>query len=131
MLESVDYMHWKWKNYPSMWHGQYTGPAHEPTIILEAIASKDLWIWHAFFGLPVSLNDINVLHRSHLFVKLAEGEAPKVNYTINGHNYTIGYYLADKIYPQWATFVKPIRRPRDNKVKYYTMAQAAVRKDVE
>jgi hypothetical protein len=44
MLESVDYMHWKWKNYPSMWHGQYTGPAHEQTIILEAIASKDLWI---------------------------------------------------------------------------------------
>jgi hypothetical protein len=25
------------------------GHHHTPTIILEAVASKDLWIWHAFF----------------------------------------------------------------------------------
>jgi hypothetical protein len=43
----------------------------------------------------------------------------------------MGYYLADEIYPQWTTFVKPIRRPRNNKAKYFTMAQAPVRKDVE
>jgi len=76
MLGSIDCMHWQWKNCPVAWHGQYTGHKREPTIILEAVASKDLWIWHAFFGLPGSLNDINVLHRSHLFSKLAEGEAP-------------------------------------------------------
>ncbi len=100
MLGNVDCMHWEWKNCPSAWHGQYTGHTHEPTIILEAVASKNIWIWHAFFGLLGSLNDINVLHRSHLFAKLAEGQAPEVNYTINGHNYTMGYYLADRIYPQ-------------------------------
>jgi hypothetical protein len=87
MLGSVDCMHWEWKNSPSTWHGQYTGHAHEPTIILEAAASKDLWILHAFFRLQGSLNDINVLHCSLLFAKLAEGEAPEVNYTINDHNY--------------------------------------------
>jgi hypothetical protein len=87
MLGSVDCMHWEWKNCPSTWHGQYTGHAHEPTIILEAAASKDLWILHAFFRLQGSLNDINVLHCSLLFAKLAEGEAPEVNYTINDHNY--------------------------------------------
>jgi hypothetical protein len=108
MLRSVDCMYWEWKNYPSTWHGQYTGHAHGSTIIFEAIALKDLWIWHAFFGLPRSLNDINVLHCSHLFTKLAEGEVPKVNYTINGHNYTMEYYLTVGIYPQWVTFVKPI-----------------------
>lgn len=59
MLGSIDCMHWKWKNCPTIWHGQYTGHVHEPTIILEAVASKDLWIWHAFFGLPGSHNDIN------------------------------------------------------------------------
>jgi hypothetical protein len=37
-----------------------------------------------FFGLPVSLNDINVLQRSPLFAKLSNGEAPKVSYNING-----------------------------------------------
>ncbi|XP_062208920.1 uncharacterized protein LOC133910594 [Phragmites australis] len=61
----------------------------------------------------------------------AEGHAPEVNYTINDHNYTIGYYLADGIYPQWATFVKPIPSPQGNKRKYFTKVQAAVRKEVE
>ena len=89
----------------------YTGHYHEPTIILEAVASQDLWIWHAFFGLPGSLNDINVLERSPVFATLTEGRAPPINCRINGHNYTMGYYLADGIYPNWSTFVKTIPCP--------------------
>ena len=89
----------------------YTGHYHEPTIILEAVASQDLWIWHAFFGMLRSLNDINVLDRSPIFAALAEGHTTPVNYTINGHEYTMGYYLADEIYPNWSTFVKTIPRP--------------------
>ncbi|CAN6198287.1 unnamed protein product [Urochloa humidicola] len=131
MLGSIDCMHWQWKNCPTAWQGMYTGHMNEPTIILEAVASHDLWIWHAFFGLPGSLNDINVLHRSHLFANLAQGEAPVVNYTINSHDYTMGYYLADGIYPRWATFVKTISRPLGNKRKYFAKAQEATRKDVE
>jgi hypothetical protein len=69
MFRSIDCMHWRWKNYPSAWQGMYTGHVHEPTIILEAVANKDLWIWHAFFRMPGSLNDINILHRSSLFAR--------------------------------------------------------------
>ena len=58
----------------------------KPTIILEAVVSNDLWIWLAFFGMPGSHNDINVLHRSHVFAKLAEGTTLEVNYSINGHD---------------------------------------------
>jgi hypothetical protein len=68
-------MHWTWKNCPKAWHEQYCGKSKDATIVLEAIASQDLWIWHYFFGLPETLNDINVLQRSPLFTKLANGEA--------------------------------------------------------
>ena len=67
MLGSIDCMHWTWKNCPTAWHGQFTGKEKKPTIVLEAVASKNLWIWHAFFGLPGALNDINVLDRSPVF----------------------------------------------------------------
>ncbi|XP_062191266.1 uncharacterized protein LOC133895082 [Phragmites australis] len=78
-----------------------------------------------------SLNDINVLHRSHLLDNLAVGEAPKVQYSINGHHSTMGYYLADGIYPEWATFVKPIQSLVGRKRQHFMVQQATVRKDVE
>ena len=131
MLGSVDCMHWKWKNCPTAWHGMYSGHIHEPTNILEAVASYDLWIWHAFFGLPRSLNDINVLERSTIFNELAEGRAPLVNYPVNGHEYKMGYYLTDGIYPSWSTFVKTIPCPQGNKKKHFAAAQESARKDVE
>ena len=49
MLGSIDCMHWRWKNCPTVWHGAFSVRYHEPTIILEAVASYDLWIWHAYF----------------------------------------------------------------------------------
>ncbi|XP_020254359.1 uncharacterized protein LOC109831450 [Asparagus officinalis] len=36
---------------PTAWAGQYSGRHGGPTIILEAIASYDLWIWHALGSL--------------------------------------------------------------------------------
>ena len=131
MLGSIDCMHWAWKNCPYEKQGQYKGHVEKPTIILEAVASHNLWIWHAFFGMPGSHNDINVLHRSPLFENLAEGTAPQVNYIVNGHDYTMGYYLADGIYPSWATLVKSISLPMGNRRKYFAKAQEAARKDVE
>jgi len=131
MLGSIDCMHWEWKNCPYEKQGQYKGHVNKPTIILEVVASHNLHIWHAFFGMPGSHNDINVLHRSPLFANLAEGRAPEMKYTINGHDYTMGYYLADGIYPSWATLVKTITHPEGNKRKYFAKAQEAARKDVE
>ncbi|KAM6542923.1 hypothetical protein CsatB_007370 [Cannabis sativa] len=131
MLGSIDCMHWKWKNCPSAWKGMYCGHIHEPTIILEVVASYDLWIWHAFFGLPGSHNDINVLEHSSVFRELTEGRAPNVNYSINGHDYSMGYYLADGIYPSWSTFVKTIHAPHGHKKKHFAAAQESGRKDIE
>ena len=66
-----------------------------------------------------SLNDINVLDRSHVFDVLAEGRVALINYTINRHEYAIGYYLAYEIYPNWSTFLKTIPSPLGAKGKYF------------
>jgi hypothetical protein len=82
------------------------GHKGSPTIILEAVVSKDLRIWHVFFGMSGSYNDINVLQRSPVFDGIANGTTPHVNFVVNGNSYRMGYYLADKIYPDWSTLVK-------------------------
>ncbi|XP_042962592.1 uncharacterized protein LOC122296860 [Carya illinoinensis] len=120
-----------YENCPNAWKGIYSGHVNEPTIILKAVASYDLWIWHAFFGLPESHNDINVLDRFSVFAALAKGRAPPCSYTINGHKYTMGYYLADGIYPSWVTLVKTIPTPHRKKKQHFATYHESARKDVE
>lgn len=131
MLGSIDCMHWECRNYPTARQGQFRGRNSRPTMILEAVASYDLWIWHAFFGMPGTNNDINVLHRSPIFDPMTSGRMPPVHYTVNGHAYNFGYYLADDIYPNWPTFVKAIRHPWEEKKIYFTQMQESHRKDIE
>ena len=91
MMGSIDCIHWQWKNCPKAWKGQFkSGHKEVATIILEAVASSDLWIWHVFFGVAGSNNDINVFDRSPIFDDVLQGHAPEENYTINGNNYNMG-----------------------------------------
>ncbi|KAF8411112.1 hypothetical protein HHK36_003651 [Tetracentron sinense] len=131
MLGSLDCMHWEWKNCPTAWHGTHRSHHHKPTLILEAVASKDLWIWHAFFQMSSSHNDVNVLDHSPLLNSLIHGRMPPVNYTMNGRQHTLGYYLSDGIYPQWATMMQTITHPTTRKERLFAKKQEAVRKDVE
>lgn len=111
MLGRIDCIHWKWKNCPNAWRCMYSGYIREPTIILEDMASNNLWICYAYFGLLGSHNDINVLEQVDVFVNLSEGRSPLINYSVNDHDYTMRYYLIDGIYHSWATFVKTIHTP--------------------
>ncbi len=78
------------------------------TVVLEAVTSYDFWIWHAFFRMPGSHNNINVLDRSHLFSDVVEGGTLRAEYETNSHQYTMGYYLADRMYHLWATIVQSL-----------------------
>ena len=50
---------------------------------------------------------------------------------MNDHEYNIGYFLSDGIYPKWATFVKTIHLPQGPKARLFAERQESVRKDVE
>ncbi|XP_038719919.1 uncharacterized protein LOC120012546 [Tripterygium wilfordii] len=87
-------------------------------------------------GFPGMLGSIDCMHWKwkncpSAWKDLAMGRAPAVNYTVNGHNYTMVYYLADGIYPTWATFVKTILAPPTRKLKHFVKCQESARKDVE
>ncbi|XP_068340226.1 uncharacterized protein [Pyrus communis] len=131
MIRSLDCMHWQWKNCPTRWQECFSGRSRKPTIVLEAVASFDTWIWHAFFGVLGSQNDITVLRRSPIFNNLREGKSPQLDYYIKEHQYNMGYYLADGIYPKWVTLVQAIGNPVNDAQRWFTLHQEAYRKDVE
>ncbi|CAN0838340.1 hypothetical protein LINGRAHAP2_LOCUS2104 [Linum grandiflorum] len=60
MIGSIDCMHWEWRNFLTHWVGQYTCHIHRLTVVLEAVAGSNTWIWHAYFGTAGSTNDINI-----------------------------------------------------------------------
>ncbi|KAI5345837.1 hypothetical protein L3X38_013714 [Prunus dulcis] len=100
------------KNCPTAWQGDYGNRKGQKSIILEAIAGFDTWVWHAFFGVAGSQNDLNVLGQSSVFHDVLRGKGPNITYQVNNTVYQMGYYLAEGIYPRWTTFVKSIPNPQ-------------------
>ncbi|GKC43845.1 ALP1-like protein [Tanacetum coccineum] len=110
MLGSLNCTDWEWFGYPYAFKAQYVRRDHglNPFILLEVVASQDLWIWHTFF-------------------------APEIPFVANGVTYPSGYYLVDKIYPELAPLVKTIPEPADDDHKriLFKQKQESARKDVE
>nr|GEW12051.1 hypothetical protein CTI12_AA104990 [Tanacetum cinerariifolium] len=68
-------MHWKAVKY--IIRGNTVGVIKKyPTIMLEVVASHDLWIWNVFIGVAGANNDINVLDNSSLVDELLDDIAP-------------------------------------------------------
>jgi secreted protein with Ig-like and vWFA domain len=88
--------------------------------------------WHVFFGIPSSLNDLNVLDMSATMEAVLKGKSlPNLEYVVNGNTYTTPNYLADGIYPAWTMFIKTLKHSLSTKDKRSSMKQEAVRKDIE
>jgi len=132
MLGSLDCMHWIWKNAPKAHQGQYKGyKKNASTMVLEGIVSHDLYFWHAFFGCPGSLNDINILDRSPLMSDLCKGKYARCDYVMNEKQKDEPYWLVDGIYTELSCFVKTIAEPQGEKDQLFACRQESVRKDVE
>nr|GEY92809.1 protein ALP1-like isoform X1 [Tanacetum cinerariifolium] len=132
MLGSLDCTDWEWFGCSYAFKAQYVRRDHglNPFILLEAVASQDLWIWHAFFGVAGSNNDINVLYESPLLNDLKTGRALEIPFVANGVTYPSGYYFVDGIYPELATLVKTITETAndDHKRILYKKKQESARK---
>ncbi|TVU38735.1 hypothetical protein EJB05_12120, partial [Eragrostis curvula] len=132
MLGSIGCMHWEWENCPPRWIRRLNhSDRGAATIVLEAVASQDLWIWHASFSVIGSINDANVLDQSQFFTEVLNGQVPRVQFSINKGQYDMGYYLASEIYPECSAFVKTIPFPRTEKERLFARYQEEARKDVE
>jgi len=132
MLGSIGCMHWEWESCPPKWMRRLNHSDHGfATFILEAVASQDLWIWHACFNVVGSINDISVLNQSPLFMEVLKGQAPPVQFSIDKSQYDLGYYLADEIYPESTVFVKTMPFPRTEKERLFAKHQEEARKDVQ
>ena len=113
-------MHWEWKNCPIVCECQFTrGDKGTTTVLLEAVASHDLWIWHALFGCPGTLNDIKVLDCLTVFDDIEQGNTTRVNLFVNQRPYDMAYYLIDGIYLFYPTFIKSIRLPQSEPDKLF------------
>ncbi|XP_057779478.1 uncharacterized protein LOC130998059 [Salvia miltiorrhiza] len=122
----------KCTNFPKAWHDAYTcGDQEEPTLILEAVASHNLWILHAFFGVAGSNNDINILNQSPLFSDVLDGTATPVLFEANQRYCQMSYYLCDGIYPEWRCFVKSPLMATNPKEARFKKVQELTQKDVE
>nr|XP_043639416.1 protein ALP1-like [Erigeron canadensis] len=124
---SIDCMHWAWEMCLNAWRGTHTrGDIGHPSMILQAVASSDLWIWNAYFGQQGSHNDINVFGSSPILEEILNA-----CFYANDNYYARGYYLGDGIYPEYATFVKTFTDPVDEKRILFKKKQEAARKDIE
>ena len=132
---SWDCKHFVWHRCPMRWAGRHAGHAEggKKTLILEALADVNQYIWYSNFGDSGALNDLNVLDKSSIVGSMVDGtfDITCPPYTVNGTERDWMYFLVDGIYYDWAVFVKTYSEPVDDKTKLFAKKQEEVRKDVE
>jgi hypothetical protein len=121
MFASWDCKHFSWKNCPVPLAGQHKGKGQDKTLVLEAIADPDLYIWYSFFGKAGSLNDINILNKSSIVAAILNGSFNLQTrpYTINGITRDWLYFLVDGIYPPYSIFIYTFHHPQNEMEKPY------------
>jgi hypothetical protein len=94
-----------------------------PILILEAICSQNLWVWHAFICMVGANNDINVINCSTMFVNLLSRALSQVDFQVNGYEYKIFYLLTNGICTNYTCSIKPIHHHQGHKRKWFAKMQ--------
>ena len=118
MFVSLDCMYYQCKNCPVAWQCEFGDRDGNNSIILEAIADQSLHIWHMFFEISGSNNDVNVLDRSPLIHNMLTSEASDMTFEVNDEEYKRYHLLADDIYLLWSCFIQSIHMSGDEKRKH-------------
>ena len=62
------------------WQGHYQGKEKKPTIVMEAVADYNLWLWYTSIGWAGSLNDINIWNSIPLHQLLLTNRFEKLDF---------------------------------------------------
>lgn len=100
------------------------------------VCDRDLYLWHWFARRCGTNNDKTIVSVSPLFSDILGGRyvfklsAP---YYISPDSVARNnpYYLADRIYPAWPNFAKPVHKPTNRVEGSYSKRQEAIRKDIK
>ena len=114
MLRSLDCIHFPQNNCPIAFQGQFiNNKKGYPIIILEAIADFNLCFWHTTFGIPGSLNGINVWDTSKLHKALVDRMFSTIDFKfeIVGKLFNKLWFLVDGIYLQLASSLQTLSAP--------------------
>ncbi len=133
MLGSLDVTKVHWKNCPTALKGQFQGKEKYASIALESVVDYNLWFWHASFGFPGTLNDINIWERSTLLESMLNGQHDDIDheFVLDGEVFTKLFYLVDGIYPSLTRFLGPENDLATELDGSYKIDQEGSRKDVE
>lgn len=90
MMESLDLTKVHWQNCPNVLKGQLQGKEKIAGIGLEATADNNLWFWHASFGFPGSLKEINNWELLLLFNDVINGDHNLIDFDflLNGETFS-------------------------------------------
>ena len=133
-IGSLDCTVFEWIGCPVGWKAQYSGPkSNKATIQLEAACGADLYLWHAYFGMPGASNNLNVLSASPLDHALQDGTFPptRSRFRVCGTEFYHPYLLCDGIYPNSAFHMKAFANPVTQAQVKFTQLQESCRKDIE
>ncbi|XP_059663628.1 uncharacterized protein LOC132309328 [Cornus florida] len=136
MFGSIDYMYWEWKNCPVAWSGM----AHiKDTLIClcsywrrlpQKICGSGMHSLECLVHTMILMCWI-ILWYSPVFDSIVIGQISPVNFIVNGHYHTIGYYLSNDIYLKWATLMQTIPHLTTAKEQLFAQRQEACKKDLK